>query len=147
MPLKRPFGVTLLLWLVLMLIVWGAVRFFAALQNRDVLIEFNSSLSPLYLAITGSAWSVAGGVLLWSLFTVKAWSRQAILTFTIVWLLEYWIERGLFYKSPDPNLVFALMLSALLLVIVLAITIRENTRKFFTRSEEYEQRNQNPNLE
>ena len=147
MPSKRPFGVTLLLWLVLILIVWGAVRFFAALQNWDVLLEFKSSLSPLYLAVTGSAWSAAGGFLLWSLFTVKAWSRRAILISTIIWLLEYWIERGMFYKSPNPNLAFALILSVILLAIVLAIVIRKNTRNFFTRSEEYEQRNQNPNPE
>ena len=147
MPSKRPFGVTLLLWLVLILIVWGTARFFTALQNWNVLTEFKSSLSPLYLSVTGSGWSAAGCVLLWSMFTVQKWSRKAILTSTIVWLLEYWIERSIFYKSPNPNWLFALTMSAVLLCSVLAITIRKNTQRFFTRSEEYEQRNQSPQHE
>jgi hypothetical protein len=147
MPLKRPFGVTMLLWLVLIVIVWGVVRCFAALQNRDMLIEFGSGLSPLYLSVSGASWGVAGGVLLWSLLTVQAWSRRVVVAAASVWLLEYWVERGVFYQSSNPNLVFALAFSGLLLGLVLAITAHKRTKNFFTRSEEYEQHNENPNLE
>jgi len=69
MPEKRPFGVTLLLWLVLSLSAWGLVRLLAALRAWDVLYEFGARLSPPYLSITGAGWAVAGGVLLWSLFS------------------------------------------------------------------------------
>jgi len=147
MPLKRPFGVTLLLWLVLLLTIWGAVRLYTAVQTWNVLIEFKSSLSPLYLAVTGAGWGLAGGVLLWSLFTVKTWSRKAISTSAIIWLLEYWLERGFFYRSPNPNLIFAISLSVCFLGVVLAITRHRSTKIFFMRSEEYEQPNQNPNPE
>ena len=84
---------------------------------------------------------------MWGLLTVKAWSRRAVVTAAIIWLLEYWIERGVFYQSSNPNLVFALMMSGLLLGLVLAITTHKRTKNFFTRSEEYEHQNQNPNLE
>src|SRR5512134_1060382 len=95
---KRPFGVTLLLWLVLSLSVWGLVRFIAALRLWNVLSEFDARLSPLYLSITGAGWAVVGAVLLWGLFGGKSWAGWAIPGAVILWLAEYWIER-IFFQS------------------------------------------------
>jgi len=144
---KRPFGVTLLLWMVLSLLVWGMVRFFAALHAWDVLIEFGSSLSPLYLSITGAGWGVAGCVLLWSVWTSKKWTHRAILTSISVWLIEYWIERVVFHQQPHTNIPFAVVGSILIIGITLIITLHKSTTDFFTRSEEYEQQNENPDSE
>jgi len=138
---RRPFGVTLLLWMVLSLSAWGAIRFFAALRWWDVLYEFDARLSPLYLSITGAGWGVAGAVLLWSMWSGKAWSIRAIIASIILWLAEYWIER-LFFQSPRANLPFALIASALLLVVTFASALNRNTKYFFTRSEEHEQPNE-----
>jgi hypothetical protein len=139
---KRPFGVTLLLWLVLMLIAWGVLRFFAALRWWDILLEFKSSLSPVYLSITGAGWVVAGGVLLWRMFTGRSWTRWAILISAMIWLIEYWIER-IFFQSPRVDLPFALASTILILSITLVSTLHKSTRDFFTRSEAYEQQNEN----
>jgi hypothetical protein len=144
---KRPFGVTLLLWLVLSLLVWGLVRFFAALRAWDILIEFGSSLSPLYLSITGAGWGVAGGGLLWSMWTRKQWTHRAILTSISVWLIEYWIERVVFHQQPHANLPFAVVGSIIIFGITLISTLHKSTPDFFTRSEEYEQQNENPDSE
>ncbi len=141
MPRKRPFGVTLLLWLVLTLSAWGAVRFFAALRSWGVLNEFGARLSPLYLSITGAGWVVVGGVFLWSLFSGKLWTRWAIPASIFLWLMEYWIER-LFFESPRENLSFALIASILLLLVTLVSALHSRTRKFFIKSEEYEQPNE-----
>ena len=138
MTLRRPFGVTLLLWMVLSLSAWGWIRLIAALRNWDVLYEFEASLSPLYLSITGTGWGVAGLVLLWSLWSGKAWAPIAILTSVLLWLAEYWIER-LFFQAPRPNLLFTLILSALLLAVTYTSTMNRNTKDFFTKSEEHEQ--------
>jgi hypothetical protein len=143
---KRPFGVTLLLWMVLSLLAWGAVRFFATLRAWDILTEFGSSLSPLYLSITGAGWGVAGGVLLWSLFTGKRWTRLAILTSISVWLIEYWIER-VYFQSARANLSFAMVVTVLVVGSALASTFHKSTRIFLTRSEEYEQQDENPGSE
>ena len=143
---KRPFGVTLLIWMVLSLLVWGMVRFFATLHAWDVLIEFGSSLSPLYLSITGAGWGVAGCVLLWSMWTRKKWTHRAILTSISVWLIEYWLER-VFFQQPRANLPFAVVGSIVILCITLISTFHKSTRNFFTRSEEYEQQNENPGSE
>ena len=142
MTRKRPFGVTLLLWMVLMLIAWGVLRFFAALRWWDILLEFESSLSPLYLSITGAGWGVAGCVLLCSMFTGRSWTRWAILTSVMVWLIEYWMER-IFFQSPRVDWPFALASTILILSIILVSTLHKSTRDFFTRSEAYEQQNEN----
>ncbi len=141
MPRKRTFGVTLLLWLVLTLSAWGAVRFFAALRWWGVLNEFGARLSPLYLSITGAGWAVVGGVLLWNLFGGKPWTRWAIPLSILLWLIGYWIER-LFFESPRANLYFALIASILLLTVTLVSALNRTTRKFFFKSEEYEQPNE-----
>jgi hypothetical protein len=143
MPRKRPFGVTLLVWMVLSLLMWGAVRFFASLHWWNVLVEFRSTLSPLYLSATGAGWSVVGVVLLWSMFSGKRWTHRAILTSISIWLIEYWLER-VFYQSPRANLPFAVTSSIVILCITLISTLHKSTQNFFTRSEEYEQRNKNP---
>jgi len=138
---RRPFGVTLFLWMVLSLSVWGAIRLFAALRWWEVLYEFDARLSPLILFITGAGWVVIGGVLLWSLWSRNAWARWAIPASIGIWLVEYWIER-LFFQAPRANLPFMLVLSTLLLVLTIAITFNRHTKYFLTRSEEHEQPNE-----
>ncbi len=141
MPRKRPFGVTLLLWLVLTLSAWGAVRLFAALRWHAVLTEFGARLSPVYLSITGAGWTVVGVVLLWGLFRGKLWTRWAIPASIFLWLIGYWMER-LFFESSRENLFFALIASSLLLAVTLVSALNRKTRKFFIQSEEYEQPNE-----
>jgi hypothetical protein len=138
---RRPFGVTLFLWMVLSLSVWGAIRLFAALRWWGILYEFDARLSPLYLSITGAGWVLAGGVLLWSLSIRKTWTRWAVPFSISLWLAEYWIER-LFFQAPRANLPFVLAASALLLVLAITITLTRATKNFFTKSEEHEQPNE-----
>ena len=138
---KRPFGVTLLLWLVLSLTVWGAVRLLATLRWWDVLNEFDARLSPLYLSITGTGWIVAGGVLLWGLFSAKLWASRATLIAISLWLVQYWVER-LFFEASRANLPFALIASFLLFAVTWMITFNRRTKEFFIRSEDYEHSNE-----
>ncbi len=138
---KQPFGVTLLVWLVLSLSAWGAVRLIGSLHWWNVLNEFGARLSPLYLSITGIGWIVAGGVLLWGLFSGKRWTRLAISLSIFLWIMEYWIER-LFFESPRANVLFALIGSILLFVVTLTSALNRNTEKFLLRSEEHEQPNE-----
>ena len=138
---QRPFSVTLLLWMVLTLSAWGAIRSFAALRWWDVFYEFDSSLSPLYLLITGATWGTAGVVLLLSIWSGKAWSRAAVVASLFLWLAEYWLER-LFFQAPRANLPFAVVLSILLLAVTFVITSNRYTKDFLTKSEEHEQSNE-----
>ena len=135
---KRPFGVTLLLWLVLSLSAWGLVRLLAALRWWNVLYEFEARLSPLVLSVTGVIWLIVGGVLLWGLFSGRLWMYLAIPIAIAVWLIEYWIER-LFFESPRANFPFALIASLLLFIVTLISAFNRSTKEFFIRSEEHEQ--------
>ena len=141
---KRPFGVTLLLWLVLSLSVWGAVRLLATLRWWSVLNEFEARLNPLYLSITGAGWIVAGILLLWGLFSAKLWILQTIPIAISLWLVQYWVER-LFFESSRANLPFALIASLLLFAVTLLSAFNQRTKGFFIRSEDYEQPNQDRN--
>jgi hypothetical protein len=141
MPPKRPFGVTLLLWLVLSLSAWGAVRLFAAFRWWNVLNEFGARLGPLYLSITGAGWILVGAVLLWSLFSGKMWARLAIPISIFLWVMEYWVER-MFFEVPRANFFFALVLSILLFVVTSVSAFNQKTKRFFIRSEEHEQPNE-----
>ena len=137
-PRKRPFGVTLFLLMVLSLSAWGLLRFFAALSWWGLLSQFGARLNPLYLSITGAGWTVAGGVLLWSVLTRKPWARAAMPICIVLWLIEYWVER-IFFEAQRANLLFATLVSIFWLVITFIITLNPNTKIFFTRSEEHEQ--------
>lgn len=141
MPTKRPFGVTLLLWMVLMLSAWGVVRFFAALRWWDVLNEFEAGLSPLYLSITGAGWGVAGSVLFFGIVNSKTWVRPAIVISTLLWLIEYWLER-IFFQSPRANLPFALTCSITVIIVTLILMVLPGITSFFAKSEEHEQPDQ-----
>ena len=138
MPHKRPFSVTLLLWLVLSLSAWGAVRLLATLRWWNVLNEFEARLNPLYLFITGAGWVVLGAVLLWGMFGAKLWAYRAILAAVCLWLIEYWTER-IFFEAARPNIPFALIASLLLVIVTLISALNRKTREFFIKSEEHEQ--------
>jgi hypothetical protein len=135
---KRPFGVTLFLWMVLSLSAWGLLRLLAAQSWQDVLAQYHASLSPLYLSITGTVWAVAGAVLLWSIWAGKRWSHPAIPISIALWLVEYWIER-IFFEAQRANLPFTMLLSIILMAITLASTFNRKTKRFLIRSEEHEQ--------
>lgn len=138
---KRPFGVTLLLWLVLSLSVWGAVRLLATLRWWDVLNEFEARLNPLYLFLTGAGWLVVGVLLLWGLFSAKMWARLAIAVSIAVWALQYWIER-IFFGAPRANFSFVLIVTILLFIVTFISAFNRRTKAFFMRSEEHEQPDQ-----
>jgi hypothetical protein len=143
MPRKRPFSVTLLLWLVLSLSAWGAVRLIAAFRWWNVLNEFGARLGPLYLSITGAGWIVVGSVFLWGLFSGKSWARLAIPLSIFLWVMEYWVER-MFFESPRANFFFALIASLLLCLLTFFSAFNQKTNRFFIRSEEHEQPNEHP---
>jgi hypothetical protein len=145
MPRKRPFSVTLLLWLVLSLSAWGLVRLIAALRWWDLLNEFGARLSPLYLSSTGACWIIAGTVILWGLFGGRPWTRLAIFSAICVGLIQYWIER-IFFESARANLVFALIASILLFIVTLISAFNRKTQEFFIRSEEHEQPNEDTDV-
>lgn len=134
----RPASVTLLLWLVLSLSAWGALRFAAALRWWDVLMEFGSTLHPLYLSIGGAIWFVAGIVLYRMLGARKPHARSALLAAAVLWYGQFWVER-LFFHTAHTNNVFVLFVTTLLLALITMVTYLPVTKHYFIMSEENEQ--------
>ena len=97
MPRRRPFGVTLLLWLVLSLSAWGLVRLLATLRWWEVLSEFQARLSPLYLSITGAGWALCGRRSAVEYSSAHRPGRAMAISISVsLFLAEYWIERIVF---------------------------------------------------
>ena len=143
MPKKRPFGVTLFLWMVLCLSAWGLLRLLAVLRWWDVLDQFQSRLGPAYLAVTGAGWMVVGAVLLWSIWAGKRWAYLAVPISIFIWLAEYWLER-IFFQDPRANLNFMIAITIAISAVTLLITFNRKTKDFLVKSEEHEQPDQNP---
>jgi glucose dehydrogenase len=123
---------------VLSLSAWGAVRSIAALRWWDVLTEFGSSLSALYLSIGGAVWGVAGGVLFWGISSRKPWSRPALLASAVLWYVQYWVER-IFFQAPRANTSFVLIVTTVLLAVIIIAANLLSAKMYFTRIEEHEQ--------
>jgi len=136
-PANRPFGVTLLLWLVLSLSAWGATRVAAAFRWWDVLLEYDSRLSPAYLAVTGVIWAIAGIALCWSMIRREESARLRLVSAAGVWQAQFWVER-VFFQSERANLPFALTASAAMLLIIVVITFHRSTIYYFSKSEDHE---------
>ena len=143
MPKKRPFGVTLFLWMVLCLSAWGLLRLLAVLRWWDVLDQFQSRLGPAYLAVTGAGWMVMGAVLLWSIWAGKRWAYLAVPISIFIWLAEYWLER-IFFQDPRANLTFMIAITIAISAVTLLITFNRKTKEFLVKSEEHEQPDQDP---
>jgi hypothetical protein len=140
---RRPFSVTLLLWMVLLLTVWGATRLAAALRWWTVLSEFESSLSVLYLSVTGAGWGAVGGVLIAGILRRRGWAAPGAAVFVLLWLIEYWVER-LFFETSRANLPFALTGSLLAIALTWTLANLPATKTYFTQSEAHEQSVEKP---
>ncbi len=136
---KRPFRVTLLLWLVLILTTWNFIRFWTALAWREVLNEFSSQPASAIITVSGAVWMFIGIFILWSIWQRKAWAAKLLLGASAGYTVWYWSE-WLIWQNPHPNWPFAVIVNLVLLGFILFTT------KSLSR-EAYEQKNENPKPE
>jgi len=135
--MRRPFCVTILLWLVLSLTAWSGLRLYSAIQWWQILSEFASPPGPLYIAGSGAVWVVAGLLLLWGMWEIKPWFRFALLGAGVAYTLWYWSDRSVFQLSRL-NWPFALAVNFLLLVILVVCALAPGTRTFFSKREAHD---------
>ena len=93
--MRRPFSVTILLWLVLSLTAWGGLRLVSAIQWWGTLLEFAAPSGPLYIALSGGVWLALSIVLLWGMWQATAWIRYALLGAGAGFTVWYWCDRSL----------------------------------------------------
>jgi len=130
--MKRPFSVTILLWLVLSLTAWSGLRLASAIQWWGTLLEFASPPGPLYIAISGGIWLIVGIGLLWGMWQANAWIRTALLGAGAGFSVWYWCDR-LLLQTLRENWPFALAASVLLLIVLSVCVFVPGTKTFFTK--------------
>lgn len=135
--MKRPFCVTILLWLVLSLTVWSGLRLYTAIQWWSTLSEFASPPGPFYIAVSAGIWLLVSILLLLGMWQVKAWTRFALLGTGATLAAWYWSDR-LLLQRPAENWPFALSATALLLIILSVCVFSPSTKTFFSKREAHD---------
>ncbi len=136
---RPPFRVTLLLWLVLFLTAWNALRLWTAIAWHNVLNEFSAQPFSTITAVSGAFWMVTGIVLLWSIWQKKAWAAKLLIGAAAGYTVWYWCER-LVWQNPHPNWLFAVIVNLVSIIFILFTT------KSLTR-EAHERKIENPKID
>ena len=136
---KIPLRVTLLLWLVLTLAAWNALRLWTALAWHNVLNEFSAQPASTITAISGAVWMMTGIILIWGIWQKKAWAAKLLLGAETGYSVWYWSEH-LLWQNPHPNWLFAVIVNLGLIIFILFTT------KSLSR-EAHERNNENPKID
>ncbi len=126
---RRPTSVTLLALFVLGLALWNGLRLVQAIVFWSILKEYQAGPGPLYAAISGGVWLLAGLFIVWGLWRAKAWARFAALGGAAGYGSWYWFDR-LVLQEPHSNWPFALV-STVIFISVFGVLFRHRTIHFF----------------
>lgn len=137
--MKRPFTVTLTIWLVLILASWNALQVWTSIAWQDILIEFSVQLPPMINIISGILWFLTGIALLIGIWQKKAWSAKLLPGIAAGYTVWYWSERFI-WQNPRPNAVFAILVNLVCFIIIYFAS------KSLSR-EAYERNTENPETE
>ena len=132
--MKRPFSVTILLWLVLSLTVWSGLRLATAIQWWQTLFEFAAQPGPLYIAVSAGIWLLVSFILFWGMWQAKAWIRYALLGAGAGFTAWYWCDR-LFIQAPRANWLFVLLANILFLIVLSVCVFVPVTKTFLSKRE------------
>jgi hypothetical protein len=135
---KPPAAVTTLLWMVLFLTTWNAIRLGAAIIQWKLLLEFASRPGPLYIALSAAFWTLAGLALWITIRRRSPRTRPAAAVFVIGYAAWWWIDR-LVLQAPRPNWPFALVITIILLILTAIGLFNRKTTAYFSQRESHEQ--------
>jgi len=141
MPAKprRPFSVTLVALLVLIITSLNLLRFASSLLQRQFLGSL-PGVSPLYLALTGLVWASIGLALFWGLWRRKRWAPSGVGWGALLYAVYDWLDRIFFsgwLKSREPlarppaNLAFTAGLTLVTLAFIIWTLSRPKNKAIF----------------
>lgn len=128
----RPFAVTVLAVLVLIMTSVNLIRFVEALVQWPFLTSLPRVL-PAYLAGSGLFWSLLGLPLTWGLWRGHPIAPKAARIVVPAYILYYWLDRA-FMESAGANFVnwpFSAALTIVLLVSIFWVLARPNSKAYF----------------
>ncbi len=99
MPVKRPFGVTLLAVAVLLLAAWNAGQAAVAAQQLSFMRSLGAGVPGELLVVTGATWAIGFVIATLGLWRLTAWGRHWTLIVVVAYQLQIWIERFTLERS------------------------------------------------
>ena len=99
MTVKRPFGVTLVVVVVLLLAAWNAGQAAVAAQQLSFMRGLGVGVPGEILIVIGATWAIGFWVATWGLWRLKAWGRHWTLIVIVAYQLQMWIERFTLERS------------------------------------------------
>lgn len=116
---RRPLSFTIIMLVYLLWISLGWLRFFNAINGRDLILDLLPSGLNLYLIAAGLTWGLAGLPAVWGILTRASWTLLLIRITAILYPGFYWFERLFLWQDVDAgrNWPFMLLLTILWLVL------------------------------
>jgi len=103
MRTRRPFSVTLLSVLVLILGVTNLVRLVLGIQRYELLTSL-LPFSPAYTVVSGLFWSAIAFPLAWGVWSGRNWARRLTPIALLAYSIYYWMDRLLLVNNPLSNI-------------------------------------------
>lgn len=140
---KRPWSVTLLTFIVLIITIINVIRFVLSIRYWTFLSS-RSTVSPLYLLLTGLVWGIAGAILLWGLWTAKPWAPGLMQAVGLTYALYYWLDQIFLKDHPvsgasgavrallPTNWQFTAVVTVISLAFMVWVLGREKVKAYFT---------------
>jgi hypothetical protein len=98
-PFQRPGSVTILVSGVLIITVINLTRLVLSIRYWDFLTS-QPGISPLYMALTGLIWTLAGSLLIWGLWRAKIWAPRLTEAVALTYALYYWLDHVFLVDHP-----------------------------------------------
>jgi hypothetical protein len=117
---RRPISFLLLVFALLLMSIYGWLRFQQSLILWNTLIEIEVWPGPLYLAISGAAWGMIGIITAIGLFLRQAWAWRLTRFAVFVIAIWYWFDRLVLVQSEAAQSNWAFM--ALLTLLAFGYT-------------------------
>ncbi len=129
---KRPFLVTLLTVLVLIMASTNLIRFVEALTQWNFLSSL-PRVSPAYLALSGLIWFLIGLPLIWGLWRSHPEAPKAARIVALAYTVYYWLDRILLESVGGNhfNWPFTIGLTIVLLILIFWILSRTTSKDYF----------------
>ena len=105
-PASRPGSVTILALGVLIITIINLVRLVLSITYWDFLVSW-PGVSPLYVAVSGLIWTLAGSLLLWGLWSAKNWAPRLMQAVALTYALYYWLDHVFLMDHPVSSVVGA----------------------------------------
>lgn len=131
-----PFRVTVLIWVVLILTAWNALRLWTAFAWKTQIFEYALQTGPLYIGLTGAVWVIIGLGTLLGIGQPGKRSRLFILAAAVVYSAWYWLDRLLMQEKRSDWLFVAALNLLLLIWVVFSTKSRYFQREAYEREPE-----------